>query len=440
MTGGRQRAQGMMWTMALRGGTKRGTNRGSAVTAIRRLARRSLAGAALALAALGVSAPAQAQGQFAPVARIDGEVVTSYELAQRTAFLRLLGAPGDVRALAMDQLVNERLQLREAGIAGIEVEDEAVTAGMDEFAQRGGLNGEQMLQFLAQAGVAAETFRDFVRAGVIWREYSREVFLPRVSISNAEIEEAMARAEADPGIRVLLSEIVLPAGDPATRKASQARAARLTGLDEEAFEDAAKRFSAGPSRNNGGRMTWADVTALPPEVGAAVRGLQVGQTSRIIESDDALRLYFVRDREEVAGGTPATMIDYAALLLPGGRSEANLAEVQSIRERVTSCDDLYPIARALPPEQLVREEVAESQVPAAYRATIDGLDRFEVGSTVTPSGSFAVVMLCNRGNELPRSLTKEMVAEQLRNRRIGSMSQQFLEELRANAALEIIGN
>lgn len=430
----------MMWTMAPRGGTNRGTSTGAVFARIGRAARRALTGAALALAALGPGAPAQAQGQFTAVARIDGEVVTSYELTQRTRFLTVLGAPGDVRALAMDQLLNERLQLREAAIAGIAVDDAAIAAGMEEFAQRGGLDREQMLQFLAQSGIAEGTFRDFVRAGVIWREFSREVFLPKVSISNAEIEEAMARAEAEPGIRVLLSEIVLPAGDPASRKASQARAARLTGLDEEAFEDAAKRFSAGPSRNNGGRMNWADITALPPNVGAAVRGLRVGQTSRIVETADALRLYFVRDREEIAGGTPATMIDYAALLLPGGRSEANLAEARRIRERVTSCDDLYPIARALPPEQLVREEVVEAQVPAAYRATIDGLDRFEVGSTVTASGSFAVVMLCNRGNELPRSLTKEMVAEQLRNRRIGTMSQLFLEELRANATLEIIGN
>jgi peptidyl-prolyl cis-trans isomerase SurA len=430
----------MMWTTAPRGGISRGTPRGAAFARIGRGFRRTLAGAALALTALGLTAPASAQGQFAPVARIDGEVITSYELTQRTAFLRVLNAPGDVRAMALDQLINERLQLREAAIAGIKIEDEAVVAGMDEFAQRGGLDGEQMLQFLAQAGVGSETFRDFVRAGVIWREFSREVFLPRVSISNDEIEQAMARAEAEAGIRVLMSEIVLPAGDAATRKASKARAARLTGLDEAAFEAAAKRFSAGASRNNGGRMNWVDVTVLPPDVGAAVRGLRVGQTSRIIESADALRIYFLRDKEEVRGGTPATMIDYAALLLPGGNTAANLAEVQSIRDRVTSCDDLYPLARGMPPEQLVREEVLESQVPAAYRATIDGLDRFEVGSAVTPSGSFAVVMLCNRGNELPRSLTKDMVAEQLKNRRIGTMSQLFLEELRANASLEIIGN
>lgn len=428
----------MMWTTAPRDGISRSTTRGAAIAAIGRGLRRIAAGAALA--ALGLGAPATAQGQFAPVARIDGEVITSFELSQRTAFLTLLNAPGDVRALALDQLINERLQMREAGMSGIKIEDQAIAAGMDEFAQRGGLDGEQMLQFLAQAGVAQETFRDFVLAGLAWREYTRTTFLPRATISNAEIEEAMARAEAEPGIRVLLSEIALPASDAATRKASLARVARLAGLDEAGFESAAKRFSVGASRNNGGRMNWADVTALPPEVGAAVRGLSVGQTSRVVDSGDFLRIYLLRDKEEVRGGTPATMIDYAALLLPGGNSPANLAEVQSIRGRVTSCDDLYPLARGLPPEQLVREEVAESQVPAAYRATIDGLDRFEVGSAITPSGGFAVVMLCNRGNELPRSLTREMVADQLRNRRIGTMSQMYLEDLRANASLEIIGN
>ncbi len=327
--------------------------------------------------------------------------------------------------------------MREARKADITADAEAISAGMAEFAARGNLETDQLLQLLGQAGVAEETFRDFVAAGVTWRDYVKAVFLPKVSISQADVDAAMAVALPEAGLRVLLSEIMLPAADPATRKASQARAARLTGLDETGFAQAALRFSVGQSRNNGGKMKWIDITALPPAAAAAVRGMKPGQTSRVIEDKDGLRLYFMHDREEVKNTTPGSALDYAALLLAGGQSQANLDEAARIRARVTSCDDLYPIARALPPEQLVRETLPAGQVPGTYAAELERLDPGEISTRLTTSsGAMVVLMLCSRGNELPRSLTREMVEDQLRNKRTGTLAQFFLEEKRANARIE----
>lgn len=389
------------------------------------------------LALMSGLVPAAAQGQFSPVARVDGVTITAYDLGQRQTFLTLLRAPGDVRALALNQLINETIQLREARKAGVVVDDAQIRAGMEEFAARGELTADQLLQLLAQGGIAEETFRDFVAAGVAWREFLKATILPKVSISQADIDAAMAVAVPEPGTRVLLSEIVLPAGDPASRKASRARAEGLRNLDEQEFADTAMRFSIGPSRNNGGKMKWLDLTALPPAASAAVRGLQPGGTSPIIDTEDTVRLYYMHDREEVDGGEPRTVVEYAALLLPGGSAD----DTARIRAEVTSCDDLYPIARGLAPEQLVRETVPESQVPAAYAGELALLDPGEISSRVTTSsGTMALLMLCSRGNELPRSLTRDMVAEQLRNSRVTTLGQVFLDEQRANANIEMLGN
>ncbi len=389
--------------------------------------------------ALTLFAPPAAAQNLTPAARVDGLVITAFELNQRQRFLTLLRAPGDVRALALDQLVNERLQNREAEKAGIEATDEAIEAGIAEFAARGNLSPEQFLQLLAQGGIAPETMRDFVAAGVTWREFVAANIRPMVSVSQAEIAIAMAEAEPEAGLRVLLSEIALPAGDPATRRASQKRADRLVGLDEDAFRDAAKRFSISRTRNDAGEMSWMDVTALPPTIGAAVRGLQPGQTTRPLPVADQIRLYYMRDREQVSGGTPATVVDYAALLLAGGASEANLAAAAEIRAEVTRCDDLYAFGRGLPPEQLIREEMRESAVPAPFGAELATLDPGEISTRVTTAnGALAVLMLCSRGNELPRSTTEEAVAAQLQASRTAAMSQAVLDELKANATIEIL--
>ncbi|PIE12385.1 MAG: hypothetical protein CSA72_00205 [Rhodobacterales bacterium] len=182
--------------------------------------------------------------------RIDNEVITRFDMKERIAFLTALGAPGDVRSLASEQLQNELIQLRLARQAGVTATEEQIVAGMEEFAARGTLSLEQLQEYLAQRGISPQTFRDFISAGVIWREYVRAELIPTVSISQADIDAAMAEAEPEPGVKVLLSEIVLPAPDPASRKASKARAERLRSLDAAGFADAARRMSISLSRNS----------------------------------------------------------------------------------------------------------------------------------------------------------------------------------------------
>ncbi|PID36231.1 MAG: peptidylprolyl isomerase [Rhodobacterales bacterium] len=396
-------------------------------------------GAVALLAGLGLAAPVSAQNLFDPVIRIDNEVITRFDMKERIAFLTALGAPGDVRSLASEQLQNELIQLRLARQAGVTATEEQIVAGMEEFAARGTLSLEQLQEYLAQRGISPQTFRDFISAGVIWREYVRAELIPTVSISQADIDAAMAEAEPEPGVKVLLSEIVLPAPDPASRKASKARAERLRSLDAAGFADAARRMSISLSRNTGGEMNWVDIRALPPATAAAVRGLAVGKVSRIVETPEDVRLYLLRDRDTVRGGTPKVMVEYAALLLPGGRSDANLRWAKKLAEQSTSCDDFYPVARTLGDNALIREERPENAVPAPYGAELRNLDPGEVSTNlVSQSGAQVVLMLCKRGNELPRSLTREMVETQLKNQRIGTAAQFLLEDFKANARIEYV--
>ena len=395
---------------------------------------------AVATLALGASlAPATAQNLFEPVAKVNNEAVTAYERNQRMAFMTLLRAPGDVRELVMDQLINEKLQLAEAERLGVEPDPEAVRQGMEEFASRGNLSVEQFLEMIAQAGIAAETFRDFVTAGITWREVARELFLEKVTITESEIDRAYAEAEPTPGQKFLLTEIVLPASSAASLKASRMRAERLAQIQTaDEFSDAAKRFSIAPTRLNNGERDWVDLQALPAPVQAAIRNVGEGATSRpVVLGEDGVAVYFVRDRETVRTTNVGTLIDYAAFFIPGGRAQAALAEAAEIRAEVQVCDDLYPIARGLPTEQLVREEIPSGAVPANYKAELDNMDPGEISTNLTTSsGSLVVLMLCNRRNDVPDSVSRTQVAESLRNQRIGALANDYLAELRANAVIE----
>lgn len=419
----------------------------------------------LALAGLtALAAPVHAEGRFSPVVIVNDSAVTEYELDQRIRFLTLLRAPGDPAAEAEKGLVEDRLRLQAAKAAGIALNDQQIAAGMAEFAGRANLETEQFVQAISQNGVEPETFRDFVKAGLAWREVVRAKFLSRVAISEAEIDRALSvPAQRGAGPRVLLSEILIPAsGGTATEKRDFAEELAKSIGSEAAFAAAARQHSAAPSRANGGQIGWIPVTNLPPQVRQVIAGMGNGQVSPPIAIDGAIAIVRLRGIEQGGEISPSSVtLDYAQVLLPGGRSATTLAEAERIRGEIDTCDDLYRVFKAAP-GSVQRETRVQSQVPGNLAAELAHLDDNEVSTALTSGNALVFLMLCKRsatlaaGSEVEaapapataegvpaldpklgfgRGPTRAQVREELTNQRLAALADGWLAELKANAII-----
>lgn len=390
---------------------------------------------ALAAAICLIMAPlaATAQGLFSPRAIVNGQAVTTYEYDQRLLMLTVFGVPGDREAEALNGLIDDRLRKGAARALGVKLTPEQILAGMEEFASRANLTAEEFTAALNGAGVATETFRDFVEAGLLWREVVRARFLPRVTITEAEIDRALARGEGQDGsARVLLSEIVLPAPQGTEGRAlALAQNIRAETQGEAAFAAAARRYSAAPTAPRGGALNWTPVEALPATVAAAVTRLAPGQVSAPLALEGVVTLFLLRGIER--GGPAGATVDYAQFLLPEGPQA--LAEAERIRDRVDTCDDLYAVARGLPPDRLLRETRPVAQLPADVAGELAGLDAGEVSTALVRGGARVVLMLCGRDLQAAAAVSREALREDLLNRRLGALAEGYLEELRADAII-----
>ncbi|PKP73227.1 MAG: hypothetical protein CVT84_14640 [Alphaproteobacteria bacterium HGW-Alphaproteobacteria-6] len=273
---------------------------GRAVTAL-------LAGLVLGAGAAGLSPAAAQSGSFAPAIHVNDEVITRFEIDQRIRFLEVLRLPGDPRAEAEKSLIEDRLRRQAARLDGITVSDRQITAGMAEFASRASLELEPFLEAIGEGGVAAESFRDFVHAGIAWREVVRARFAPTIRVSEAEIDRAMSiAAQRGAGPRVLLSEIVIPV-TPANALDVRALADDLSASigSEAEFARAARAHSAAPSRETGGQLDWIPLTNLPPQLRQVVLGMANGQVS--ITPACALPAAARQRQRCAAGSTVATI-------------------------------------------------------------------------------------------------------------------------------------
>jgi peptidyl-prolyl cis-trans isomerase SurA len=397
-----------------------------------------LHGACIALCLGFAAGPAAAQGLFSAALTVNDEVITQYELEQRTQFLRLLRAPGNPEDLAREALIDDRLRIQAVKEAGIEVTPEEIDAGIEELSSRTDLSPEEFINALEEGGVSVQTLRDFARANVAWRSLVRERFLAQARPTDAEIDRALGTSGGGSGVRVLLSEIIIPM-TPQTLDQVDELAAQITQITSyEAFSEAASQFSAAQTRNNGGRMNWIDLNTLPPGLRPLILGLTPGDVTDPIALPDAVALFQMRGIQETSVPEPQyASIDYATYYIPGGRSAEALGIAAGIASRINTCDDLYGIAKDQPADRLERFTQKPSELPRDVAIELAKLDDGEISTTLTRSSgqTLVLLMLCGRTTTLNEDASREDVANALVQQRLLASAESYLDQLRADAVI-----
>ena len=393
-----------------------------------------------ALMALGLALPAIAQNPFAPVARVNESVITAFEVQQRARFLTLLNAPGATPEGALEALIEDRLRLQGARSLGLSLPEESLQLGLEEFAARANLSVDEFVSALGQAGVERETLRDFVAVQLLWRDLIRARFGNRVTVSEDDIDRALAAAGQTSGLRVLISEIIIPAPPP-RRARVQAQAAEIAKVTTEAeFSSFARRLSATASRRAGGRLDWTPLSNLPPQLRPLILGLAPGEVTQPLTLPNAVALFQLRAIEETGAPTQEIeAVEYAAYYMTGGRSPQTLERAEKLRRSVDVCDDLYGVAQGQPPEVLDRGSLPPAEIPQDIAIELAKLDPGEVSTVLTRAEGQTLVflMLCGRTPKLAEETDREAIATELRQQRFQGFARSFEEELRAAATIEI---
>lgn len=363
--------------------------------------------AAVMLAPAGASA--QEGGPFAPRATVNGQVISNFEFDQRVLFLRALRAPGDPEKEAIRGLIEDRLSRQAAKDAGIALSAEQVSAGMSEFAARANLTAEQFVAALSQEGVAPETFRDFVTSGLLWRELVRARFGGTLSVTEAQVDRAAANTARKTDIKVLVSELVLPAeGEAVAAALDEARRIRDSISSEGGFASAARQYSASPTAARGGRLDWLPLSNLPPALAQQVLALAPGQVSDPFVVPQAVILFQLNNISETDTIAPAEVfVEWAEYVPAEGESAGSVAA------ETDTCADLNLLARGRGEGALTLREGTMAAIPADIGLALAKLDAGEV-TELNRGGRPVIAMLCARQGlvEPPAPPEGEEVAEE----------------------------
>ncbi|MGF1660064.1 MAG: peptidylprolyl isomerase [Rubrimonas sp.] len=395
---------------------------------------------ALTLALAALAGPVGAQTAFAPVAVVNDLPITGYELEQRMRLLAFNGAPQGprLREIALDQLIEDRLKVEAAARGGLPVDrvDKADLAA--RFAQQRGTDPDALRASLARSGVAPESLEEALAADAVWRDLVRRRFGPRATATEAEIDQEIALAREGRVRSFRLAEIVIPnrpRGAQAAMAEAQALAAELRGGGD--FAAAARRRSAAPSATRGGDIGWTPEANLPPAILSALDGVADGGIAGPVEVQGGVALLrLLERREQQAPWAGEGTVEILMVAAPLRDPAAAAAALTPIVAGAASCDEAQARAEAagLRAERPPRGPL--SRLPPQVRDAVSALQEGQATGAVAGSNGHAIFMMCARESGVSAE-AREQVRDQLRERRLVSFADGYLQELRGDAVIEL---
>jgi len=150
---------------------------------------------------------------------VNGDPITAIDVEQRSKFMTLTNQKQPPRQEVVDQLIDEKLKIREGRRWGIEASDAEVNSSFSAMAGRMQQTGDQLTHSLAQKGINSTTLKHRIRADIVWEQLIRGRYQSRMQLSDTEIVARLEKPEERDtvGYDYLLRPILflVPPGAPA---------------------------------------------------------------------------------------------------------------------------------------------------------------------------------------------------------------------------------
>lgn len=294
------------------------------------------------------------------VAVVDEEVILQSELDR--AMNNILGQyagrteqlpPRDVlERQVLDRIILIKVQAQRARDTGLRVSEPEIDAAISNVAQQNSMTLDQLRASLERDGFAYGEFRETMREELLLQRMQQRFAQTRVSVSDIEIDNLLARG-GDMGSEVRLGHILVSVPDGADTDAFRIAEEKASGVrqliaDGMEFSAAAIRYSNAPNALEGGELGWRSVDQIPTAFVELIASLGDGQVSQPTRGPAGYHILKVYERRSQGAmmveeyNARHIMIRIDELTSDGDAQE----EIRQLRERIVAGEDFAEVARA----------------------------------------------------------------------------------------------
>ena len=242
------------------------------------------------------------------IAVVNDEVILQSELDRAVGNLRAQYAsradqlpPLDVlERQVLDRIIMIKVQAQRATETGLRISEAEIDAAINGMAEQNGISLDQLRASLERDGFSYSEFRETMREELLLQRMRQRFTQTRVSVSDIEIDNALANGGGGGG-EVRLGHILVSVpdnADAATIQLGQEKADGVLKLiaDGMEFSAAAIRYSNAPNALEGGELGWRSINEIPAAFAEAVNGLADGQVSPAIRGPAGFHIIKLYER------------------------------------------------------------------------------------------------------------------------------------------------
>ena len=401
----------------------------------------ALSGACVAHSQTNLPAAPTPQQIEGIIAVVNDDPISFTDVRQRAQLL-LLSLGGQqptqeqiqqVTTQALEQLIDEKLQLQEAAEYEVEVSDDDIANSINRLAQQSGITRDILLQSLIQSGINPASLEEQTRADIAWRRIMGGLYGSRIRISDNQINEQIKRLQADAEKeQYLVAEIFLYA--PQEEDKVQALTAANSIVDQlragAQFQIAAQRFSSAPTAATGGDMGWVVIDDFDDARVDAMRAMDEPGITDPIQVEDGVYIMNLRAKRDPSDST--TLVDVTRITVNDG-SEA------SLKAALTEISDCSEIEAVVDADDNLRSvaltDLDVEDLGPEGRSMVLSTDIGQATDIFAQSGTLAAMFVCDRKNDVEAVPNRTQVEDRLYSEQLGMISERSLRNLRREATI-----
>jgi peptidyl-prolyl cis-trans isomerase SurA len=392
---------------------------------------------------------------YRPSATVNGEIITSTDIEQRMALIRIANAnmtlnaeeEQRLRQQVFSNLIDEKLQIQAAKQAEITIDENLIDQQFGQLAARFKQTPEQFTEYLKTKSSSAAAVKQQIRGEFAWDRLLSRNIQSTTNVSTDEVDAVLKRLQDAKGQDEFhVGEIYLSANsENAAEVVENARKIMQALQAGGSFAAYARQFSEASTAVVGGDLGWVRAGQLPPTMAEAAAQMQQGQLVGPIEVPGGVSIMLMVDRRQVLTADPRDALlslKQISLDFPAGTTEAQATELAGKFTQATStisgCGTADAVAQSLGASVVSRDNLSMRQLPPQLQQTLVDL---QVGKTTQPFGSasegISVLVLC--GRDMPQAAgtpSAEQIEQRLLDEKVNKRAQRYLRDLRRDAVIE----
>ena len=395
------------------------------------------------------------------VAVVDDDVVLASELVERRdAVHERLAEQGatelpDTDVLIsqlMERLVIENIQLQMANQRGIVIDDETLTAAVNQFALQNEMSLDEFRESLEREGNSYRKLREDVRRELQLQRVQRLLVNRRITITDQDLDDLVA----SPFFQEMISDeyrvghilLAVDGSEPETiERAARAADDIVAQLRDGAeFAQMAMEHSAASTALEGGDLGWRGAGELPSLFAEQIVAMSPGETADPIRNSLGFHVVQLLEQRGVSRERQMQSLVRHILVQPSAiRSpEETRNLIFELHQRIDDGEDFAELAREFsddPGSALAGGELGWSTgsdfVPE-FRDAMTSLDTGEVSQPFESMHGWHVLQILDRRDrDMSDEARRNMAMQVLHSRRFEEELQEWLQEIRDEAYIEM---